>query len=267
MKDKYKKNAKKFYKKNATKSGASAHKALVKLIDKQVSKGVHKGAEDKIANVSQALTAYNSGVDVNADVFVLMPPISQGVDSADRIGLEITGKRHIVMGHIIMNTTFAEMAVLSNCRVAVRMLIVSAKQYPNGPQAKSNSAGWLPSLLENGNSVQALDGTIQSLYLPVNRKVATVHSDKVYYLNNDFAIQNTAVGGYSTGMVQTVKMFKASISCRKTMKYNDITSVSHPTNYGPVIILGYAHLDGSIPDVLTTNVSMACVSNFYYEDT
>jgi len=262
MKYPKRKNVKKSIKKSFRKTKMPSNKNIVRIVKAEL----HKAAEDKIANVIQENVAYNSGVDSNGDVTILMPNISQGVDSAERIGLQITGKRHQLLGHLVLNATTTATVNLNNCRVGVRLLVVSSKQYPNATQAKSNSANWLPSILENGNTVQALDGTIKSLYLPVNRAVATVHYDELHYVNTNFVIQNSATGGYSTSVSESIKFFKISIPCKKLMKYNDLTSTVQPTNYGPIILLSYCYLNGAAPSVLETWVNMSFVSNFYYED-
>lgn len=262
MKYTKKSNVKKPTKKNYRKSKGAPNKTIMRIVKAEI----HKSAEDKIANVIIESLPYNSGVDGSGDVGILVPSIFQGVDSAERIGLQITGRRHNVMGHVVLNATTTATTNLNNTRVAIRLLVVSSKQYPNANHAKTNYANWLPSLLENGNTVQAMDGTIKSMYLPINRSVATVHYDKLHYVNTDFVIQNSATGGYAMTTSQSVKFFNISIPCKKVLKYNDLTSTSLPTNYGPVVLLSYCYLNGAAPSVLETWVNLSYVSNFYYED-
>lgn len=65
----------------------------------------------------------------------------------------------------------------ANCRLMIRAFIFSVKRYPNYDDAQSNIGSWYGQFLKNGNSVASLDGTIQSMYLPVNRDVITVHKE------------------------------------------------------------------------------------------
>ena len=65
-------------------------------------------------------------------------------------------------------------------------------------------------------------------------------------------------------------MFQRTFKFRgsgKKLRYDpDFTASTLPTNYCPVMLLGYTHMDGSAPDVTTTAIQMNYTSTLNYKD-
>jgi len=116
--------------------------------------------------------------------------------------------------------------------------------------------------------LQGLDGTLQSMYLPWNRDVITLHKEfkRIVTIPAIFAQTATAAGFSNTavGFEQSVKFLNATIKCKKVLKY-DNTSFS-PQNYAPFFVCSYAKLDGTAADILVSRVTCAFVSTLSYED-
>lgn len=249
-----------------------------KAFAKKVNAVISKKAEDKQAMYTLGVTQFNSGVNSTGDILRIVPTIDQGVGENQRIGDVINGKSIDVRGHFFINvvpnissTTSLPTSFPANCRLMIRAFICSVKKYGNYDDAVNNIGSWTPYFLKNGNTSQPLDGSIQSMYLPVNTDIITVHKEIKRYITVPVLTSTSSVVpptnfliAQSYDPIGSVKFFSAKLSCKKKMKYDD-TNFS-PQNYAPFMVVSYAHLDGSSPDVLTTVVSANYVSTLNYED-
>lgn len=257
-----------------TRAAAKPSRAFVK----QVQKIIHKDAETKQKSYVFGTTAFNSGVNSAGDVLRIIPPIDQGTAESQRVGDTITGQKIDVRGHFFINvvpnvstlTGSLPTTIPSNARLMIRAFICSVKKFSNYDDAVSNVSSWSSSFLKNGNSSQAMDGSIESMYLPVNTDVITVHKEIKRYItvpvltSTSAGVPSNWIIGQSIDVRGSVKFFNANIRCKKVFKYDD-TNFS-PQNFAPFMVISYAHLDGSSPDVLTTTVSASYVSTLNYED-
>jgi len=143
-------------------------------------------------------------------------------------------------------------------------MIVSPRLYPNIDDAQTNASTWMAYLLKKGGSTSGFTGVLSDLWAPINSDGIIKYYDKVFYL--DAPYQVTAVG--STLMGKSTRMFSHSVKLRnKKIKYDSSVSGGiQPTNYGPVMVLGYTHMDGSAADSLTTAVQLSFDTIFNYED-
>ena len=103
----------------------------------------------------------------------------------------------------------------------------------------------------------------------VNKDAITVYYDKVFYVQNPFS--PAVLFGAQQNLLmplETCKFFNVNLKLKnKTLKYDSaIDSGLTPTNFNPVMILGYCYLDGSSPDTVTTQISMSFDSYLDYED-
>jgi hypothetical protein len=242
---------------------------------KKVNSVIHKNAETKQKSYTLGTTSFNSGVNAAGDILRVLPTIDQGTGEANRIGDTVTAQNIDVRGHFFINVTPNVVgssgnptAIPANARLMIRAFICSVKKYSNYDDAVSNVGTWGPNFLKNGNASQALDGSIESMYLPVNTDVITVHKEMKKYITIPAINTNvsTSIGFSNTAndYSNSVKFFNANIKCKKVLKYDD-TSFS-PQNYAPFMVISYAHLDGSNPDVLTTVISATYVSTLKFED-
>lgn len=239
---------------------------------------LNKQMETKETSFSFGLTAFNSGVNAAGDVIRLLPSITQGSGEANRIGDQIRGERLNIKGHFVINvhptlstTSSLPTAIPPNCRLLIRAFICSVKRYQNYDDAVSNVATWSAQFLKNGNNSQALDGSVESSYLPVNRDVITVHKEIKKYISIPMLTSTSSVSTPANWIIAqssdprtSVKFFNASISLKKLMKYDDATNV--PQNCAPFMVISYSHLDGTGPDVVTTAINATFVSTFKYKD-
>lgn len=240
-------------------------KAIKKVNDKNFKKKVlsvvRAQVETKQAFGNLPFTAFNSGINASGDLQWCLPNISQGTAENARVGDQIRALKLNIRGAIVSNLTYQ---AYSDCRIAIRMMIVSPKAYPTLASAQANATTWLATLLRKGGTTSNFTGAMEDLWAPINTEAITKYYDKVFYVNSPYMA--TAVGEQPT--YNSVKFFNINMKLRnKLLKYDSsVGSGITPTNYGPILLLGYAHLDGSSGDTLTTQVGLSFDTIFDYED-
>lgn len=228
---------------------------------KKVRAVLHKNVETKEAYANINNVNFNSGINSAGDCQWLMPAISQGTADNARIGDQIRGQTLTIKGAITSSLSYTSGAA---SRIAVRMMVVTPKSYPQYDIAQAQSGTWMNTLLKKGGTTSAFVGNLQDLWAPINRDAITVYMDKVFYLNSPYVA--TSVGGLS--VANSVKFFSKTFKLRnKLIKYDSsIGSGVMLTSYAPILLLGYAHLDASSPDTVSTQVYLNADTIFKYED-
>lgn len=261
MKKSFKKSKSSFIKKRPKKNMSSkSSKSFVK----KVQAIIHKNVESKQAFHERALTSYNSGINVVADATRVLPSIGQGVTDYQRIGDQIKAQSLTVKGAIIYNPSTGQYGTYANARLGVRMMIVQPRKFSNLDDVQTDVPNWSAYLLKKGGTTTAFTGVLSDLWAPINTDGIIKYYDRLFYL--DAPYQQTAVG--STLMGKSTKFFNISLKLRnKILKYDaSVSGALQPTNYAPVLIIGYAHMDGSAADVLTTAIQLTYDTVFNYED-
>lgn len=259
------------YVRRAKKSNAKKSCKLSRCQKREVLKLFHKNVEDKQAYFStgDALVNFNSAINSTGDVLQVLPDIPEGVSSNARVGDSIRAKTLVIRGYMQLKATpVGTYNDITNCRVAVRMIVASSKKVKNYNDLKSQAGS---NLIQKGSSSSNFQGYLSDIYAPLNLEGYTKHFDRVFYLSQSSNLQQ--VGGTATPQIwssdisKTTKFFTIRIPLRgKKLLYDDGTSAYLPTNFGPGLMLGYAHMDGSSPDTVSTNVGICYDVDFTYED-
>lgn len=254
----FKKSKSSFIKKRPKKTMSSkSSKSFVK----KVQAIVHRDAETKQSFTSINNVAFNSGINSSGDCLQLIANIAQGTADNARIGDQIRAQSIVIKGAINSNLTFQS---YSNCRLGVRLMIVQPKSYNSLSAIQANVSTWSSTLLKKGGTTTAFTGAMNDLWSPINTDAITKYYDKVFYINTPYVA--SSVGDLST--YNSVKFFRHTFKLRnKLIKYDSsIDSGLTPTNYNPVMLMGYCHLDGSSGDTVTTQVLLSFDSIMNYED-
>lgn len=242
-----------------------------KALAKAIRTVIHSQAENKQAYHSVVNTNFNSGIDSIGDELRMLPNVSVGTAENERIGEQIRAQRFNIKGHYTMN---ASPNSLSGARIAVRMMIVQPRIY-NTIQDVTGSTAWLSQLLLKGGASTAFTGIVSDLYAPLNSDAIIKYYDKVTYVTIPYVQRTTTAG---TTLVNTntetsidysssTKFFSIALKVKnKLLKYDKAWSTAQPMNYSPCMILGYAHLDNSSPDVANTQINLNYVTTLQYED-
>lgn len=241
--------------------------ALVKIIRKVV--GQEAETKQAYSQTGTTLLKFNSGITAVGDMIQILPNIAQGVAENQRIGNQIRAKSLKVKGFVKLDLNdLPDVSSLPN--VIVRMMIVSMKTCPSFGDAQGQ-APKLGTLLKKGGTTSAFEGYLQDIYAPINTDVFTVHSDKRFYLSQSFlnAQGTLPPSNYvAQDISKTVKFFNINVKCKnKLLKYDeDVNADVGPSNFAPFLLLGYAFLDGSSPDIVSTRVGLNIDTIFNYED-
>lgn len=242
---------------------------LSKPMTAAIQKITHGDIENKQAFNTLDLTAFNSGINSTGDAIQIVPNISVGASDNQRIGDQLRVQRLSIRGHII--SAFSIPNAQSNCRIAVRMMIVQPRYISSYPIAVTNATTWMGGLLKKGGVTTGFSGTISDLYAPINSDFVIKYYDKVMYLPTPLSYAGTGTTNVNTlgsfDISKTVKFFNINLKLRnKLLKYDSTISNLLPTNYSPVFLLGYVHLDNTSPDIVSTQVSCAFDASLLYED-
>lgn len=236
---------------------------------KKVLSVIHKTSESKSEAAIQNSVLYNSGINSSGEVLTILPSLARGTGDNQRIGDQVTAQRLVLKGHLAMNVNYQTFA---DCRIAVRLMVVCPKMYSNYDEASTNSAKWLPYLLKQGGTVSAFTGTIQNLYANINTDVVTKYYDKVFYMTIPAYISTTGTTSVNTNTAEdlrsSIRFFRHTFKIKnRVLKYDPgVSTGANPTNYSPIILCGYSHLDGSVPDTTGTQVQLSYASELFYED-
>jgi len=243
----------------AKKTPKVASKALTTAIKKVIAKEVEtKYLARDVLNE----TLFNSPVVSTAEVYSCIPSMQVGVLSSQRIGQKVTPKSCRIRGTIAL-TTDEETADI----MAV-MYVFTSKKYKNYPALVSNFQ--VTDMLDNGLSgtTNPTGFALTALY-PVEKEQIRLIAKKQFHLQKGAGFQNGSAGIGNEGVgggSSTVRMFDIKIPCPATLLYDDSTSPSHPTNYAPVVCIGYYHTDGTTPDILNRAVVVNMRTELYYDD-
>lgn len=241
-----------------------------KAFRKKVLSVIHREAETKEAMVTFATTSFNSGISGTGDNCRIIPNIVNGSADNQRIGDQIRAQKLILEG--IINFTPITGVTLQNNpglgRIAVRMMIVTPKSFPNWATA-SGATSWQDYLLKKGGTTSGFTGSPFDLYAPVNRDAVTCHYNKVFYLTQPWVLHNGSTTDTAMDVGNVTRHFKKVFNLKNSLwKYDAAVDTGlTPVNKGMILVLGYAYTDGSTsPDVLNTRVTLQYESRLQYED-
>lgn len=248
----------------ALKGKASLVKTIKNVVDRM--------AEDKTAYTSISETTpltFNSAINNTAEILQLVPNIAPGSEENQRIGDRIKPKRLSISGYVrvVPNVGGNIETTARITQVAVRLFVVSLKSKANFDDVAS-SATPLASLLKKGGTNVGFTGLISDIQAEVNTDLWTVHEDRVMYLTQTYNNFATQVGYWETDISKQIQFFNFDLAVKsRTFNYDDsISSGLQPTNYAPIMLLGYSYLNGGAPDTVATNVGLFYQSTLKYQD-
>lgn len=241
-----------------------------KFLKTTIQKIISKNVEDKSAfhDTGDSLVYCNSGINSSGDMMRILPNIYKGTNEQERVGAQIRAKSLVIKGYLQLekDQVFGD---VSNKRIAVRLMVVSMKKYKTLTDVQ-NYAG--AGLIEKGGTASNFSGYISHLWAPINPEEYIKHYDKVFYLAQDYVAQqvgsSTPTTVWSQDISKGIRFFTIRIPLRgkKLIYSQDTGSDIQPVNFAPVLCMGYAHLDGSSPDTVSTKVGICYDVTFNYED-
>ncbi len=262
-----------------------------KRFEKNVKAIVLKELEQEIEE-KHAITDYNnvainsaipSGTVNNGDViggggnfYKILPEIAQSTTGEagkaynTRIGNEITLKEIDLHGFLSHTDSFTSNASYANSRLAVRVMILRAKDINDGEILFNN----MPTnkLIRFGNfdsagsvsGAAAFGGFALDPFRDINRDAFAVRYDRVFQVNAPVVIQG--LSDPDVGVIpSTTKRFRHKLSFGKRglkLKYTDQSDLE-PNNFPYFLCVGYGSTTGgSGPENSKVKLTMSCVGTY-----
>lgn len=235
-----------------------------KSFKKAVQAIVHADVETKQGFKSLVPTNFNSGIDGIGDAIQVFPQIAQGTTESSRLGNILKAMKLTLTGAVSWSPSTGQFGTFANARLGVRIFVIQPRNFSDTISAQNNYASWMPTLLRKGSTTTAFTGAINDLWAPLNTDAFIKYYDKVMYLTGIY--QANATG--QCQMIGATKIFKAIMKLHnKNIKYDSgISSGLLPSNYAPIFCIGYAHMDGSGADTLSTAITVQWDAVLDYED-
>jgi len=247
------------YKKRAYKRNYKKKTALV--TKSQLYSAIRKNEETKIVCIEQAWAGYNSGISANTEMNNVMPPVPSGVTASDRIGDSIRPVKLVIRGVMSYNTEGISNANL----IMSRLFLVQQK----GIRDNNNKSGVSTNLLQFGATNRTFIGDLLDITRPQNTDLFTFFADRKHTFMKPLGLSNASTANSMSDVDKSlVKYFTITLTQKQlpaVLKYSGSSS-TYPTNFLPLICLGYAYASNYSPDTASTQIGMSYTSTLYYKD-
>lgn len=238
---------------------------IVKAIKQMINKSIDAKVETKQAYHTQTPTDFNSAISVAGDCMRLIPNIAQGTDGHTRLG-DYIEPISLNMRMILQMLPQGNNQSASVCKLAVRAMIITPKQFPNWAAASANTATWMPQLLKKGGTTVGFTGDISDLFCPYNVEAITCHWQKVYYFNQPWATSTASSIALDQSSLVTFVNKTIRLKGKKFHYSADVDGGLTPTDAGYFLVIGYAFVDGTSPDTLSTRVRVQFDNVLNFQD-
>jgi len=180
----------------------------------------------------------------------VLPSITQGLTSANRIGSRVSVKSCYIDIFVSINGVQTQ-----SLDAMLRILLVTDKSVGSYYEAQAvPSPIHYSELLDLGGGVSTqFLGSPNDLLLDVNRNQFTVHYDKCVHLQKAVGLNNdgglpypSRFGTVASQNSNTLFRARIKVPLPKVLKYNLDTDGS-PSHVAPLLSIGYAHVDNTLP--------------------
>lgn len=209
------------------------------------------------------ITNHIQAITQQTDVLNVVPTIAQGLTENGRIGNKLHALTLRVMGTVISDWS-SDPTHFRSRQIGVRVMVVQPKRYRHWPDPYNNYSAWLALLMDNGAGGMPYIGDTNSYYAPINKDCVHVLRDKRIRLSPPVAYNDPTTGTQLEAGLKACKPFKFLIKVNKGFTYSGGAD-QHPSNYAPVLLMGWTYLDGSAPDAVNA-VDMSFRADLWYRD-
>lgn len=246
--------------------------AVIERIASRVAKRVvNRQEETKCAYTQNSLIKFNSGIDTLADLLNVIPQVSRGTQSNQRVGNKISPTRLVVEGHVFAAPDNGLGSLIDAVvpPVEVTMYLLRPKNLKDFADLTATDTYFL----QRPTGTVQYDGSLGNSILPVDKTNYELVAKRRFVLAapaSSFA--NTGAAVTNAGMVGTngcsiAKRFKISFKPRGGWEYNESdSSGTYPANQSYFMCLGYTYLQNYTPDTVSVKVQMQYNTTLYYKD-
>lgn len=202
---------------------------------------------------------HNSAIGPN-DVTCIIPQISNGDESYERLGDRIKPKSLVLRGVL----SIAPEQPADNRVLYVRVMILAQKNLKSANQVNTPGQVSVNQLLRPnvglGNTQTPYSGITANIYDPINTDLFRVYMDKTIKLCPVDQVTSTETRQATAYTYSyTFKDLPSSLTF-------DDANANFCNNFAPFFALGYAYADTSLPDVVQTRVVNNVSAYLIYED-
>lgn len=255
-----------------------------KIIKKQIKSIVREQLDEELES-KHAITDYPavsmksvvpSGVVLNGqgNFFKILPEIQQsttgnaGAAYNERIGNNINLKEIDIHGYLSYNGVFASQVNLEDAKLAVRVMILRAKEANDSELLFDNMPTdvLLRFGTQTGSAAGATpyDGFPLASFRDINRDAFSVKYDKVHYLNASVFSPGTTSTDLSV-VPSGLKIFRHKLRFGKNgikLQYSTQADTS-PNNFPYFMVVGYSSMSGTTkPQDNLIKMTLSCVCKY-----
>jgi len=218
--------------------------ALVRLIKSVINNNVetkHVGGIVENAGLHNAFIS-------SADLFGVLPPLSQGVDAFERIGDKIKPVSLRLKGCLSFNGNYTSASPL-----IIKLYVLQWK--PQRDSVGGFASVPVAQLLDAGGSLTSFDGSAIRAMLPINK--------------NDFDVLATRTFKISDSANENHKCETASYNISVPLPARLLYQAggrTSPSNFAPFMCIGWYYEDGAIPAAEDAYVYNTTHAMLYFKD-
>lgn len=236
-------------------------KNIVSVPVKQyVKRCISRNMETKQVTYTLSPTYFNSGISATSELYQLIPAVAVGPGQTGRTGESIFPQKIVVRGYIVYGGNSE-----SSANELIARLFCFQDKSVKSWDLKTNIQ---LSVLDTGGQGQTFTGTLMNTIQPHNNDHFTFYKDsrhtffKPYGLTNNNGV-TTAITSFNRSLVWYFTITLTKKQLPQAFKYD---GTDYPTNFCPVIGLGYAYAQNDSPDTVATKILMSYTSTLYYKD-
>lgn len=232
----------------ATKPSASIYRAVKAVLNKDALK--------KYASTTATITSFNSAITSAAELYPMLPDISQGSGGNQRSGEKIKANFLKINGIVKITTT----STLPEPKYAFIYFLEDKTQ-------KDYAGGSTPDFLNDNGTPTQFNGGFGTACMPVDttrfrllkRLRVRLTQNRIY---SGDATQTSSIDNNGN----LYKYFNVKIPMKgRELRYNSNGATTQPENCNMFWACGYTNFTGTV-DVALTNVQVQVVKMLYYRD-
>lgn len=253
----------------AAKVGNATERAIEKVVKQIAAKEATREMETKFVANGQNSLSFNSPI-LGAEIYSLIPPVVQNPSTNndwERIGNDVTPMSCVTDFHV----QIAPRARTMNIKVF--LYLMQSKTIREFRTLAAQYASFGPKFLRRGDSaqVQGFAGYIVDGDLPVLTENFTLLKKYTFQLATNVGLPNgdATPGNAPNVSTQSYKHIRYSYKCPKQFRYDPVIldpAGDYPIGHAPFWCLGYAHADGTAPDLSNTDVVVSYSTKMTYKD-
>lgn len=246
----------------AARMAAKSPKAITLMVRRAVTGQLEKKFVSNATNSAN----FNSSISTINDLKALVPQVTSGTGSWQRLDQRITPLRLTTNWHFAFSD-----GITRSMNILVTLFCFHKKNIKYVPDMLGDVTTNGIQLLAAGNSgiVQPFNGYVTESDLPLNRDSYTLIKKFQFQLCNNVGFPNgdtTAGNAPNVGLAASHKKISLTLKTPKQLTYKPSTGIVYPDGFAPFWAVGYCHVGGQPPDAINTDLNVSWNTQMTYTD-